>query len=185
MSSGIAKARPNQPSNDSGTTVEGGTSRVSATPAAPSYVIDGLPPVLCVKTTCRHSEPPAGMISGNSWLALVLTVNGLAVNVPDKPYVAVQVLGAAGTVATNPAQLVVAETPALRVAVSLVLPLPPIQYIVKLQTPGDTVCGCASGLVNAKTVVTPPADDWMAQGVACVPTFWSMVGVVHAAPPWR
>src|SRR5437879_5425780 len=74
--------------------------------------MDGLPPVLWVRTTCRHSDPPAGMTRG-SWLALVLTVKGLVVLAPDDPNVVVHVLGGLGTVATNPTQLAVAETPAL------------------------------------------------------------------------
>jgi hypothetical protein len=157
-------------------------SRVSATPAIPSYVIDGLPPEVCVKTTCRQSEPPAGMTIGSNWGGLA-TVNGLVAFAPDSPYVVVHVLGTVGTVATNPAQLAVTETPALTVTVSLVLPVPPVQYIVKLHTPADTVC--AGRFVKPNTVVTPPDDDWIAQGVAWVPAFWSMVDVVHAGPPCR
>jgi hypothetical protein len=62
-----------------------------------------------------------------SWLALVLTVNGLVVFVPFDPYVAVHVDPTAGTVATKTAQLDVAETPAAIETVSLVEPLPPVQ----------------------------------------------------------
>src|SRR6266851_435307 len=100
--------------------------------------MDGLPPVLGVRTTCRHNDPPAGMTTG-SWPALVLTVNGLVRFAPDEPYVAVQVLSPSGTMATNPVQLEVSEMPALSVTVSLVFPLPPVQFIVKLHVPAETV----------------------------------------------
>ena len=43
------------------------------------------------------------------WAALVLTVRGLVVLRPADPYVVVQVVPAIGIVATNPAQLAVAE----------------------------------------------------------------------------
>src|SRR5207245_10412874 len=179
---GIAKARPSQPTNDSGTTVLGGTSRVSAVPTMPSYIIDGLPPVVWVSTTCRHSDPPGGMTIG-SWLALVVTVNGLVRLAPDEPYVSVHVLTPLGTVATNPVQLEVSEMPALSVTVSLVFPLPPVQYIVKLQVPAATVW--AGRLVKPKTVATPPAEDWMLHGVAIDPAVWSSEGVTQSAPPCK
>ena len=65
-----------------------------------------------------------------------------------------------GIVATNPTQLAVADTPAVMVTVSLVAPEPPVQYMVKLQTPAVTVC--AGRLVNPQVVVTPPDADWIA-----------------------
>src|SRR2546429_361369 len=70
-----------------------------------------------------HSDPPCTMTIG-SWLALVLTVNGLVVFVPFDPYVAVHVDPTAGTVATKAAQLDGAETPAAIETVSLVVPVP-------------------------------------------------------------
>src|SRR5882672_2592300 len=88
--------------------------------------------------TETHSEPPGGMTSA-SWLALVLTVNGLVVLTPEEPYVVAHVEPTFGMVATNRAQLAVAETPALTVTVSLVAPDPPVQYIVNVQTPAATV----------------------------------------------
>jgi hypothetical protein len=92
-----------------------------------------------------------------SWLELVVTVNGLVRLAPDEPYVAVQVLSPLGTVARNPMQLEVSEMPALSVMVSLVFPLPPVQFKVKLHVPPATVW--AGRFVNPKTVVTPPDDD--------------------------
>jgi hypothetical protein len=62
----------------------GGTTRVSATPAVPSYRIEGLSPLLCLRVTDRQSEPPAG-IDMDPWPALVLTVKGLVVFAPDEP----------------------------------------------------------------------------------------------------
>src|SRR5260370_4287713 len=99
--------------------------------------MDGCPPVLWVRTTCRHNDPPAGMTIG-SWLALVVTVNGLVRFAPDEPYVAVHVLSPLGTVATNPLQLHVSEMPALRVTVSIVFPLPPVHVLVHLHVPAGT-----------------------------------------------
>src|SRR5260370_40149778 len=88
-------------------------------------------------------------------------------------------------VARNPTQVAVSETPALTVTVSLVLPLPPVQYIVKSQTPRATVC--SGRLLNDQTVVTPPAVDWMLQTFAAgvlTPTAWSiLVGAAHGAAP--
>src|SRR6266851_5588908 len=81
-------------------------------------------------------------------------------------------------VARNPAQLAVSETPAATVTVSLVLPLPPVQYMVKGQTPAATVC--RGRLVNPQVDVTPPAAVWMAQAVVCVPIVWSSVLATHA-----
>src|SRR5437764_6254227 len=80
----------------------------------------------------------------------------------------------------KPAQVAVAETPALTVTVSMVLPEPPVQYIVNDHTPAVTVC--AGRLVNPKTEVTPPDADWIWQGVACAPTVWSMVKGTHRGP---
>src|SRR3989442_13268774 len=120
--------RPARPSNDSGTTMLGGTILVSASPAVPSYVIDGLPPVLCVSVTWMHSDPPGGITSG-SWLALVLTVNGLGELVPLDPYGAVQVVLALGTAATDGPQLHVPDTPAAVLTEASVLRLPPGQYM--------------------------------------------------------
>src|SRR5579864_7928071 len=99
--------------------------------------MNGRPPVWCVSVTWMHSEPPGAMSSG-SWLALVLTVNGLVRFVPLAPYVATQVDPAFGTRATNPAQLAVADTPAAIVTSSRVFPVPPFQYIVKVHTPAAT-----------------------------------------------
>jgi hypothetical protein len=146
--------------------VLGGTMFVSATPAAPSYAISGLPPLLCVSVTERQSEPPAGITSG-SWLALVLTVNGLPVFAPPDPNVVVHVLPALGIVATNPAQLEVRETPTATLTVSVFVGLPGIQYIVKVQTPAATVC--AGSPVHAHVVVIPPAAGCTSQGVARLP----------------
>ena len=80
-------------------------------------------------------------------------------------------------IATKPAQLAVAETPEVMLTESLVAPEPPDQYIVKVHTPAATVC--AGSPVHAQVVVTPPAADWIAQGVARVPTFASMVLAVQ------
>jgi hypothetical protein len=104
----------------------------------PSKSIDGFPPVLWVNVTCRHKDPPWVMTRG-SWLALVLTVKGLAVLAPDDPYVVDHVVPGFGIAATNAAQLDVADIPALTVTVSMVLPFPPLQYKVKVQTPPATV----------------------------------------------
>src|SRR5437879_10077735 len=112
-----------------------------------------------------------------SWLALVLTVKGLTVLAPDDPNVVVHVLGGLGTVATNPTQLAVAETPALTVTVSLVAPVPPVQNMVKSHKPAETVC--SGRLLSSKTVVTPPALDWTLHGVARDPISWSIVGTVQ------
>jgi hypothetical protein len=103
----------------------------------------GLPPVMCARVTDKHSDPPGGITSG-SWLPLVvpplvLTVKGLVVWVPLGPKVVDHVVPAFGMVATKPAQLAVADTPALTVTELLTLPVPPIQYIVKSQTPPATV----------------------------------------------
>ena len=97
-----------------------------------------------------------------------------------------QVVPPFGIVATKPAQLAVAETPALTVTVSLVFPVPPVQYMVKDHTPAATVC--AGRLVNPQVDVTPPAVDWMEQGVVCVPIVWSIVVATQAGDvplPWR
>src|SRR6266581_2365403 len=67
----------------------------------------------------------------------------------------------------NPAQLAVAEMPALNATVSFVEPVPPVQYMVKAHTPADTVC--SGRLVNSKTVVTPPELDWISHAVARAP----------------
>ena len=106
----------------------------------------------------------------------MLTVNGLVVLAPDDPKVVDQVVPAFGMVATKPAQVAVAETPAVTVTVSLVAPEPPVQYIVKVQTPAVTVC--AGRFVNPQVDVTPPEADWIAQAVAVVgrvPIAWSSV----------
>src|SRR5712692_2382656 len=138
---------------------------------------------MCVSTTCRHSEPPVAIRTCRG--IFVLTVNGLLVFTPDVPNVVVHVLGGLGMRARNPAQLAVAETPALTVTVSLLLPVVgPVQYIVKSHCPAATVCN--GRLVNAQTVVTPPAVDWMLQTFAAgvlVPTVWSIVDAVHGAAP--
>src|SRR2546422_883648 len=123
-----------------------------------------------------HSDPPCTMTIG-SWLALVLTVNGLVVFVPFDPYVAVHVDPTAGTAATKPAQLDVAETPAAIETVSLVLPVPPVQYMVNVHTPAATVC--AGRLLNDHVLNTPPAADWISQAVDRVPTAWSTVLAVQ------
>src|SRR5258708_25983481 len=94
-----------------------------------------------------------------SWLALVLTVKGLVVLAPDDPYVVDHVVPGFGIAATNAAQLDVADIPALTVTVSMVLPFPPPQYKVKVQTPPATVC--AGRLVKPQTEVTPPEADWL------------------------
>jgi hypothetical protein len=112
-----------------------------------------------------------------SWLALVLTVNGLVVFVPFDPYVAVHVDPTAGTAATKAAQLDVAETPAAIETVSLVLPVPPVQYMVNVHTPAATVC--AGRLLNDHVLTTPPAADWIAHAVVWVPTAWSTVLAVQ------
>ncbi len=129
----------------------GGTTFVAA--AAVSYSIDGLPPVLWVSVTARHSEPPGGMTSASCG-ALVLTFKGFAVLPVALPNDVDQVLPTLGTVATKPAQLAVADTPAETLTVSLVDPLPPFQYIVKVHTPAATAW--AGSELNANTVVTPP-----------------------------
>src|SRR5690349_12798643 len=123
-----------------------------------------------------HSEPPCTMTRG-SWLALVLTVNGLVVFAPFDPYVAVHVEPAAGTVGTKAVQLDVAETPAAIVTVSLVLPDPPVQYMVNVHVPAATVC--AGRLLNDQVLTTPPEPDWIAHAVVCVPTAWSIVLAVQ------
>jgi hypothetical protein len=138
VKTGIARARPAKPRSDSGTTMLGGTTRVSATPATPSYSIEGAPPVLCVRVTFKHIDPPAG-IDNEAWLALVLTVKGLVVCAPVVPKVVVQVVPAFGIVFATPRQLAVLETPTATVTVSLMLPVPPLQYIVKVQVPAETV----------------------------------------------
>src|SRR5260370_13447507 len=102
-----------------------------------------------------------------SWLVLVVTVNGLVRFAPDEPYVAVHVLSPLGTVATNPVQLDVSEMPALSVTVSMVFPLPPVQFIVKLHVPAATVW--AGRFVNPKTVVTPPTVTSILQGELTAP----------------
>jgi hypothetical protein len=71
------------------------------------------------------------------------------------------VVPAFGIAATNPAQLDVADIPALTVIVSFVLPFPPFQYMVKVHTPAATVW--AGRLVKPQTAVTPA--DWMLHGV--------------------
>jgi hypothetical protein len=71
---------------------------------------------------------------------LVLSVNGLVVCAPVGPKVVDHVVPAIGIVGgNNTAQLAVADTPALIVTVSLTLPVPPPQYMVKSQTPEATV----------------------------------------------
>src|SRR5262245_2980255 len=89
-------------------------------------------------------------------------------------------------VATNPAQLVVAEIPAVMLTLSLVEPVPPGQYIVKVHTPAATVC--AGRPVHPQVVVIPPDADWIWQAVPRIPTEESIEVAVHpgAAPvPWR
>jgi hypothetical protein len=119
-----------------------------------------------------------------SWLALVLTVSGLVKLAPDDPKVVDHVEPTFGIVATNGAQLAVAETPAITVTVSLVAPVPPVQYIVKVQTPAATVW--VGRFVNPHVEVTPA--DWIVQAVARVPIVWSRAPAVQpgAVPlPWR
>src|SRR5712692_10856577 len=108
------------------------------------------PPVPCDRVTWKQREPPAGITSA-AWLALVWTVNGLVVLVPLFPNVVVQVVPPLGTVATKPAQLAPATTPALTVTVSRVLPVPPVQFIVNDQKPELIVC--AGRFVKPKTDV--------------------------------
>jgi hypothetical protein len=91
------------------------------------------------------------------------------------PKVVVHVLPPFGTVATKPAQLAVADTPAVTVTVSLVVPVPPVQYIVKDQTPALIVC--SGKLENANTEVVPLAET--EHGVARAPTAWSIVAGVQ------
>jgi hypothetical protein len=62
-------------------------------------------------------------------------------------------------VATNPAQLAVADVPTAMLTVSLFVGLPGSQYMVKLQTPAATVC--AGNPVHAHVVVMPPAAGWI------------------------
>src|SRR5450759_4618859 len=95
---------------------------------------------------------------------------------PDEPYVVDHVVPAFGTVATNPAQLAVADTPALTVTASLVLPFPPVQYMVKVHTPAATVW--AGRLVKPHVDVTPP--DRISQGVVLVPGAWSIALAIQA-----
>src|SRR6202171_471981 len=90
-------------------------------------------------STRRQSEPPGGMTRG-SWLALVLTVNGLVVCTPAGPNVVVHVVPAFGIVATNPTQLAPTATPALTLTVVLAPATPPDQYIVNDHVPAATVC---------------------------------------------
>src|SRR2546421_8311958 len=111
----------------------------------------------------------------DSWLALVLTVNGLVVLTPLDPYVDDQVEPTLGMSGTKAAQLDVAETPTAMLTVSFVFPVPPVQYILKLHTPAATVC--AGRLLNDHVVVTPP--DWIWHEVVLVPTVWSTVLAVH------
>jgi hypothetical protein len=99
--------------------------------------MDGAPPVLCVIVTLKQRDPPAG-IETEAWLALVLTVKGLVVFAPVVPKVVIQVVPRFGIVVTTPAQLAVGETPAATVTVSLMLPDPSFQYMVKLQIPAET-----------------------------------------------
>src|SRR6266581_3540326 len=127
----------------------------------------GLPPVLCVSVTVRHKDPPAGITSG-SWLALVVTVNGLVGFAPAEPKVVDHVLRAFGITETKPAQLAVAETPTFNVTVSLVEPFPPVKYMVKLHVPAATVC--AGRPVKAHVAETPPDCDCISQAVPRVPT---------------
>src|SRR5260370_33458193 len=101
------------------------------------------------------------MTRGN-WLALVLTVTGLVRLAPDDPYVVDQVVPAFGMSATKTAQLDVGEMPALTVTVSMVLPLPPVQYIVKVHTPAATVW--VGRLVKPHTAVTTPPAAWWRTG---------------------
>jgi hypothetical protein len=96
---------------------------------------------------------------------------GLVVLAPDDPYEVVHVEPTFGIAATKSAQLAVAETPALTLTVSFVAPLPPVQYIVKVQTPAATVC--VGRFVNPQVEVTPA--DWIVQAVARVPIVWSSV----------
>ena len=81
-----------------------------------------------------------------------------------------------GISGTKAAQLDVAETPTAMLTTSLVLPLPPVQYILKLHTPAATVC--AGRLLNDQVVTAPP--DWISQAGLCVPAVWSSVLAVHA-----
>src|SRR5258708_33894395 len=96
-----------------------------------------------------------------SWLALVVTVNGLVRYAPDEPYVAVHVLSPLGTVATDPVQLEVSEAAALSVTVAVVFPLPPAQWIVNLHGPAPTGWACRCGNPNA-CVTTPNVDGGFA-----------------------
>jgi hypothetical protein len=88
--------------------------------------------------TVKQSDPPCG-IEIEAWLALVLTVKGLVVCAPALPKVVVQVVPALGMLFPTPRQLAVGETPTATVTVSLTLPVPPLQYIVKLQVPAEIV----------------------------------------------
>ena len=103
---------------------------------------------------------PCGTSSG-SWFPpvgggpAVLTVNGLEVFVVADPKVAVHVVPGFGIVAAKAAQLAVADTPAVTVTALLAFPVPPLQYMVKPQTPEATVC--VTGLVKLQDVATPGA----------------------------
>ena len=108
----------------------------------------------------------------------MLTVKGLAVFAPAAPKVVDHVVPAFGIVATNPAQLAVAETPAVIVTVSFVSGLPSFQYMVKAHIPAPTVC--AGRLVNPQTLLTPAAVDLMTQGVGRMPITWFIVLATHA-----
>jgi hypothetical protein len=130
-----------------------------------------------VSVTDRQSEPFAGITSG-SWLALVLTVTGLVVLAPVAPKVVDHVVPAFGIVATNATQLDVGEIPAVTVTVSLKLPVPPVQFIVKLHAPAATVC--RGRFENAHVVVVPPEVDVMLHGVPRVPIDWSRVVATQA-----
>jgi len=84
----------------------------------------------------------------------VVTVSGLVgFEVPD-PKVVVHAPGF-GIVATNVAQLAVADTPTLTVTVLLEFPGPPLQYMVKDQNPEVTIC--AGRFVKLQVVVAPGA----------------------------
>jgi hypothetical protein len=65
----------------------------------------------------------------------VLTVKGLVVWAPLGPKVVDQVVPAFGIVGTKTPQFPVGDTPALIVTLSLTFPAPPVQYMVKSQTP--------------------------------------------------
>ena len=93
----------------------------------------------------------------------------------------VHVVPTFGTEGTKSAQLAPDTTPALMVTVSTVLPVPPVQYMVKVHTPAVIVC--AGRAVHAQVVMTPPDWDWIEHAVVREPAVWSMVEATHGADP--